>query len=124
MRSERRRHPAQSIRAPGCGPYIACVSGTDTSSPPIGSRLRRRVAFPLQRLWLTWLSKASIPMLNTTDKPPVRRRQPPPDRDRDDDRDDERDDNEAPETPPTEPDPVPVEEPPNAPGKRGPYVVG
>lgn len=51
-----------------------------------------------------------------TDKDPVR--QPPtPERDRD------QDDNEAPETPPTEPEPVPVEEPPNAPGKRGPYVV-
>jgi hypothetical protein len=44
---------------------------------------------------------------------------PPPDRDKDNDKDD----NDAPATPPTEPEPVPVEEPPNAPGKRGPYVV-
>jgi hypothetical protein len=40
-----------------------------------------------------------------------------PERDRDDDVD------EIPETPPTEPEPVPVEEPPDAPDKRGPYVV-
>jgi len=35
----------------------------------------------------------------------------------------DRDDDDAPETPPTEPEPVPVEEPPDAPDKRGPYVV-
>ena len=48
-------------------------------------------------------------------KPKRRRETPDEERDGDDD--------EAPETPPTEPEPVPVEEPPDAPQKRGPYVV-
>ena len=40
-----------------------------------------------------------------------------PERDRDGDEPD------VPEVPPTEPEPVPVEEPPDAPERRGPYVV-
>jgi hypothetical protein len=38
-------------------------------------------------------------------------------------RDRDRGDDEVPELPPTEPEPVPVEEPPDAPDRRGPYVV-
>lgn len=47
----------------------------------------------------------------------------PPDRPSNQPSPTEPDGDQAPDTPPTEPEPIPVEEPPNAPGKRGPYVV-
>ena len=65
--------------------------------------------------WLTSWVREYMATPHRPEKPPDRpSNQPSPT---------ERDGDQAPDTPPTEPEPIPVEEPPNAPGKRGPYVV-
>lgn len=100
------------------------LSGGTTNSPRNGEWWRYQLVqyrFTLSHVavktgkWLASWVREYMATPHRPEKPPDRpSNQPPPT---------ERDGDQAPDTPPTEPEPIPVEEPPNAPGKRGPYVV-